>query len=82
MDDTPVAAALPEAPTPDPATTFDLHQVANNLTEAGACFQALAAQTTKSGDTEKAQHYKDLADVYLDGSEFLRSIAGLVTVQG
>lgn len=80
MDDTPVQPPLPEAPTPDPATNFDLHKVADNLTEAGACFQALAAQATKNGDTDKAQDYKDLSDTYLDGSEFLRSIAGLVTV--
>lgn len=82
MDDTPVAAALPQAETPDPAKTFDLHKVASNLDEAGACFQGLAAKSQKQGDADKAQNFRDLADVYLDGAQFLRSIVGLVTVEG
>lgn len=79
MDETPVEDPLQTAPAP---TQFDLHKIADNLHEAGKCFNALAAQAQSKGEIGKAQDFGDRADLYLDGAEFLLSIAGLVTVSG
>lgn len=85
MDDTPVEPALPDADlavaAAAPGAPADLHQVANNISQAGAIYQKLAAQARAQNDTSKGQDFSDTADFLLDSSEFLRSIAGIVVVE-
>lgn len=85
MDDTPVEPALPDTDAAvsaaAPATPVDLHTVANNIAQAGAVYQKLAAQARSQNETSKAQDFSDTSDFLLDSSEFLRSIAGIVIVE-
>lgn len=70
--------SLPEAPAPE--QRFDYQKISDNLYEAGACLQSLAADAQKNGYPDKAQNLRDRADLELDNAQFLRALVGIVVV--
>lgn len=68
--------------TPDvpavPQNQFDYGKISDNLYEAGACLQSIAAVKQTNGEVDAAQDLRDRADLELDNAQFLRSLVGIV----